>query len=145
MKKIESSKLLPFLFCWILCGCAIGRSSASILEKELLLGVAPEGPNFFWLYFHSHFLRSSLLPPATVIGWLITDALVADENYYQKLFTSSSATVKCKDGSTNFNKSRLNDDFCDCPDASDEPGYYTFFIIFLLLYFFCFVILPLEW
>ncbi|KAL0418075.1 UNVERIFIED_CONTAM: Glucosidase 2 subunit beta [Sesamum radiatum] len=43
-----------------------------------------------------------------------------DEDYYKGLLSSSSA-VKCKDG-TKFNKSQLNDDFCDCPDGSDEPG-----------------------
>ncbi|KAL0460530.1 UNVERIFIED_CONTAM: Glucosidase 2 subunit beta [Sesamum latifolium] len=35
---------------------------------------------------------------------------------------SSSSAVKCKDGTKKFNKSQLNDDFCDCPDGSDEPG-----------------------
>ncbi|PIN02914.1 Protein kinase C substrate, 80 KD protein, heavy chain [Handroanthus impetiginosus] len=43
-----------------------------------------------------------------------------DENYYRGL--SSSNTIKCKDGSKKFNKSQLNDDFCDCADGSDEPG-----------------------
>ncbi|KAG8371778.1 hypothetical protein BUALT_Bualt13G0123600 [Buddleja alternifolia] len=43
-----------------------------------------------------------------------------DESYYKGL--SSSGTIKCKDGSQKFSKSQLNDDFCDCPDGSDEPG-----------------------
>ncbi|KAI3461917.1 hypothetical protein Pfo_018580 [Paulownia fortunei] len=43
-----------------------------------------------------------------------------DENYYKGL--SSSSTIKCRDGSKKFNKSQFNDDFCDCPDGSDEPG-----------------------
>ncbi|KAJ8760034.1 hypothetical protein K2173_010890 [Erythroxylum novogranatense] len=41
-----------------------------------------------------------------------------DENYYKV----SSDFIQCKDGSTKISKARLNDDFCDCPDASDEPG-----------------------
>ncbi|GMI74247.1 PRIORITY IN SWEET LIFE 4 [Hibiscus trionum] len=41
-----------------------------------------------------------------------------DLNYYK----SSSDTIKCKDGSKKFSKSQLNDDFCDCPDGTDEPG-----------------------
>ncbi|KAI5596396.1 hypothetical protein POPTR_003G223000v4 [Populus trichocarpa] len=41
-----------------------------------------------------------------------------DENYYK----TSSNTIKCKDGSATFTKAQLNDDFCDCPDATDEPG-----------------------
>ncbi|XXG50935.1 hypothetical protein AAC387_Pa02g4826 [Persea americana] len=30
--------------------------------------------------------------------------------------------IKCKDGSKEFKKEQLNDDFCDCPDGTDEPG-----------------------
>ncbi|KAK2434372.1 glucosidase 2 subunit beta [Trifolium repens] len=40
-----------------------------------------------------------------------------DEKYFK-----SSDVIKCKDGSANFNKDQLNDDFCDCPDGTDEPG-----------------------
>ncbi|KAL4325505.1 hypothetical protein GQ457_11G018330 [Hibiscus cannabinus] len=41
-----------------------------------------------------------------------------DEKYYK----SSSDSISCKDGSKKFSKSQLNDDFCDCPDGTDEPG-----------------------
>ncbi|XP_050218001.1 glucosidase 2 subunit beta isoform X2 [Mercurialis annua] len=41
-----------------------------------------------------------------------------DENYYK----TSSNSIKCKDGSKIFSKAQLNDDFCDCPDGTDEPG-----------------------
>ncbi|XP_065878387.1 glucosidase 2 subunit beta [Euphorbia lathyris] len=41
-----------------------------------------------------------------------------DEDYYK----TTSDTIKCKDGSKKFSKVQLNDDFCDCPDGSDEPG-----------------------
>ncbi|KAF3444375.1 hypothetical protein FNV43_RR14067 [Rhamnella rubrinervis] len=40
-----------------------------------------------------------------------------DERYYK-----SSEVIKCKDGSKKFSKAQLNDDFCDCPDGTDEPG-----------------------
>eukprot|EP01018_Ginkgo_biloba_P038386 Gb_31920 [translate_table: standard] len=30
--------------------------------------------------------------------------------------------IMCKDGSKVFLRDRLNDDFCDCPDGTDEPG-----------------------
>ncbi|CAH8279863.1 unnamed protein product [Arabidopsis lyrata] len=40
-----------------------------------------------------------------------------DEKYYK-----SSSEIKCKDGSKKFTKAQLNDDFCDCPDGTDEPG-----------------------
>ncbi|XP_022136263.1 glucosidase 2 subunit beta [Momordica charantia] len=39
-----------------------------------------------------------------------------DEKYY------SSEVIKCKDGSRSFTIDRLNDDFCDCVDGTDEPG-----------------------
>ncbi|KAK8545121.1 hypothetical protein V6N13_066428 [Hibiscus sabdariffa] len=42
-----------------------------------------------------------------------------DEKYYSKL---SAYSISCKDGSKQFSKSQLNDDFCDCPDGTDEPG-----------------------
>lgn len=41
---------------------------------------------------------------------------IADEKYY------SSEVIKCKDGSRSFTIDRLNDDFCDCVDGTDEPG-----------------------
>ncbi|XP_021891137.1 glucosidase 2 subunit beta-like isoform X1 [Carica papaya] len=40
-----------------------------------------------------------------------------DVKYYK-----SSSEIKCKDGSRKFSKAQLNDDFCDCPDGTDEPG-----------------------
>lgn len=45
-----------------------------------------------------------------------------DENYYK----TSSEIFKCKDGSKKLNRAQVNDDFCDCPDASDEPGLSSF-------------------
>ncbi|KAL2612424.1 hypothetical protein R1flu_024116 [Riccia fluitans] len=39
-----------------------------------------------------------------------------DEKYYQ------TAVIKCRDGSKSFSQERLNDDFCDCADGTDEPG-----------------------
>ncbi|XP_022153801.1 glucosidase 2 subunit beta isoform X2 [Momordica charantia] len=40
-----------------------------------------------------------------------------DEMYYK-----SSDMIKCRDGSNKFSKAQLNDDYCDCPDGTDEPG-----------------------
>ncbi|CAJ2645715.1 unnamed protein product [Trifolium pratense] len=40
-----------------------------------------------------------------------------DEKYYSSQF------IKCKDGSKSFSRDhRLNDNFCDCSDGTDEPG-----------------------
>ncbi|KAJ9170875.1 hypothetical protein P3X46_018939 [Hevea brasiliensis] len=38
----------------------------------------------------------------------------------QKYFASR--VIKCKDGSKSFTRDRLNDNFCDCVDGTDEPG-----------------------
>ncbi|KAK4354994.1 hypothetical protein RND71_027188 [Anisodus tanguticus] len=58
--------------------------------------------------------RSVSLPAIANLGISPEDA-----NYYKGL---SSGAIKCKDGSKKFTKDQLNDDFCDCPDGSDEPG-----------------------
>lgn len=39
-----------------------------------------------------------------------------DENYFK------TETIKCRNGSKKFTRAQLNDDFCDCPDGTDEPG-----------------------
>ncbi|XP_062208578.1 glucosidase 2 subunit beta-like isoform X2 [Phragmites australis] len=39
-----------------------------------------------------------------------------DEAYYR------GGVIKCRDGSSKFTRDQLNDDFCDCPDGTDEPG-----------------------
>ncbi|KAG6751197.1 hypothetical protein POTOM_045716 [Populus tomentosa] len=39
-----------------------------------------------------------------------------DEKYF------GSQVIKCKDGSKSFSRDRLNDNFCDCLDGTDEPG-----------------------
>ncbi|XVF47543.1 hypothetical protein PTKIN_Ptkin03bG0117400 [Pterospermum kingtungense] len=66
------------------------------------------------LLFVASFLRSASSTPKNPFLGISPQ----DENYYE----SSSDTMKCKDGSKKFSKSQLNDDFCDCPDGTDEPG-----------------------
>ncbi|XAR59914.1 hypothetical protein NMG60_11033090 [Bertholletia excelsa] len=55
--------------------------------------------------------RSASLPSKDLLG-----IAPEDEIYYK------ADTIKCRDGSKKFEKSQLNDDFCDCPDGTDEPG-----------------------
>lgn len=65
--------------------------------------------------FFSH--DRTLLAYATVtVGawhWVLAGS---DLKYYE------SAAIWCRDGSTKFSKDRLNDNFCDCEDGTDEPG-----------------------
>ncbi|KAI3450931.1 hypothetical protein Pfo_007596 [Paulownia fortunei] len=68
------------------------------------------------IFFIYGIVGSASLPPKhSLLG-----VAPQDENYYKGL--SSSGAIMCKDGSKKFSKSELNDDFCDCPDGSDEPG-----------------------
>lgn len=53
--------------------------------------------------------------------------MCVDEKYYK-----SSSEIKCKDGSKKFTRAQLNDDFCDCPDGTDEPGSNFLFLQFPL-------------
>ena len=42
--------------------------------------------------------------------------------YYKPLSTPEGHRWKCLDGSKIIPWSAVNDDYCDCPDGSDEPG-----------------------
>ena len=37
-------------------------------------------------------------------------------------YSTSAAAFKCLDGSKTIKVDRVNDDYCDCIDGSDEPG-----------------------
>ncbi|GMI84201.1 PRIORITY IN SWEET LIFE 4 [Hibiscus trionum] len=70
-----------------------------------------------FLFFTALFLPSSSSSSAPKDPFLGISP--QDEKYYSK---SSADSISCKDGSKQFSKSQLNDDFCDCPDGTDEPG-----------------------
>ncbi|XP_050367294.1 glucosidase 2 subunit beta [Argentina anserina] len=65
------------------------------------------------LLSHSIFRSAASSPSNQFLG-----IAPQDEKYYK----SSSEVIKCKDGSKQFSRAQLNDDFCDCPDGTDEPG-----------------------
>ncbi|OWM89842.1 hypothetical protein CDL15_Pgr024591 [Punica granatum] len=89
---------------------------ASSLSKDQFRGIAPDG-----LSVSTHclvllgFLLGGSFCSVDLILWGFRG--FADEKYYK-----SSDVIKCKDGSRKFTIAQLNDDFCDCPDGSDEPG-----------------------
>jgi hypothetical protein len=69
----------------------------------------------------------SLLFPVTasvaVSGESTTDKLRGVLPARQSLYVPSGAgTWKCLSGDKEIPWSKVNDDFCDCPDGSDEPG-----------------------
>ncbi|XVF56965.1 hypothetical protein PTKIN_Ptkin06aG0163400 [Pterospermum kingtungense] len=64
----------------------------------------------FSLLIQSH-ESSSSLPSNSFLG-----IPPQDEDYFK------AEIIKCKNGSKKFTRTQLNDDFCDCPDGTDEPG-----------------------
>ncbi|CAL1394135.1 unnamed protein product [Linum trigynum] len=65
----------------------------------------------FLCYFHFLAPSSAVRSLPTLLG-----VHPLDERYF------ALAVIKCKDGSDSFSRDRLNDDFCDCVDGTDEPG-----------------------
>lgn len=62
------------------------------------------------------FLMLIALPLVSALPPNLRGVSPQDEKYYE------AATIWCKDGSKIFPPERLNDDFCDCVDGTDEPG-----------------------
>ncbi|KAL6573326.1 hypothetical protein OROHE_001785 [Orobanche hederae] len=50
---------------------------------------------------------------------LLTGVHPLDEKYFD------AELIKCKDGSKYFARNRLNDNFCDCADGTDEPDLFV--------------------
>ncbi|XP_010506062.1 PREDICTED: glucosidase 2 subunit beta-like [Camelina sativa] len=57
---------------------------------------------------------------AFVVSVASTSPLVGVHPLDEKYFESD--IIRCKDGSKSFHRDRLNDNFCDCLDGTDEPG-----------------------
>ncbi|CAA0842074.1 protein kinase C substrate- heavy chain-related [Striga hermonthica] len=65
----------------------------------------------FFLFISLHFNLAYSSPSRVLIG-----VHPLDEKYYE------AEMIECRDGSKWFARDRLNDDFCDCADGTDEPG-----------------------
>ncbi|KAL1187973.1 Glucosidase 2 subunit beta [Cardamine amara subsp. amara] len=55
-----------------------------------------------------------------VVSVASSSSLVGVHPLDEKYFDSD--IIRCKDGSKSFHRDRLNDNFCDCLDGTDEPG-----------------------
>ncbi|XP_008781219.1 glucosidase 2 subunit beta [Phoenix dactylifera] len=71
-------------------------------------------------------LRISLTISCLLLIWISASASIPSRESLgiapQDLSYYKSDVIKCKDGSKKFPKEQLNDEFCDCPDGTDEPG-----------------------
>ncbi|KAK9152919.1 hypothetical protein Sjap_000399 [Stephania japonica] len=75
---------------------AVGRATIALVVATLLFACSSP---------------SSALPADRAAGIRPEDAKFYD-----------SEIIACRDGSKSFSRERLNDDFCDCADGTDEPG-----------------------
>lgn len=94
----------------------IARSASCAASKDTL-GIAPQGMALRNL-FRTLVRFTSLLPVCGTEKGIPSSVMpgVQDMDYYR------TNVIKCKDGSSKFTKEQLNDEFCDCPDGTDEPG-----------------------
>lgn len=87
------------------CFAAFSFFVLLVSSSKSPLGIHPLGiqfPNSF-----HHFVIINLIE--FVNKWI-------DAKYF------AAEVIKCKDGSKSFTRDRLNDNFCDCLDGTDEPG-----------------------
>lgn len=89
---------------------ALGRTPKKKMKPSL-------GLTFIALLI-SPFIFGSVSSSSSPLKHPLLGIAPEDEKYYK----TSSDLIKCKDGSKKFSKTQLNDDFCDCPDGTDEPG-----------------------
>ena len=98
----------------ISCLCLLWLSGLASVPSRYSLGIDPKGTCLLaYKPFHLKFYEYLFDP----------FCCSSDESYYRP------NVIKCKDGSKKFTREQLNDEFCDCPDGTDEPGL-TFFTVF---------------
>ncbi|KAM4103973.1 hypothetical protein ACJW30_06G120000 [Castanea mollissima] len=84
-------------------------------HKPIMLGMALETR-------HHHSLLPLLIPllSASFIFTCSYGYILGLHPLEEKYFDSE--VIKCKDGFKSFTRDRVNDNFCDCVDGTDEPG-----------------------
>jgi hypothetical protein len=93
-------------------------------------GIDPESESItypcLWCCFPTAW-SSKTLNDAFYLSRMISIALSCSTtnsklNIEMNLYRSKGNTFVCFDGSLKIPREAVNDDFCDCPDGSDEPG-----------------------
>jgi protein kinase C substrate 80K-H len=68
-----------------------------------------------WFILLASLPLSATAGPSNILG--------VSPDLLPKYTPSKSGTWKCLDGSKEISWDFVNDDSCDCPDGSDEPGW----------------------
>ncbi|KAG9103984.1 hypothetical protein FRC06_006423 [Ceratobasidium sp. 370] len=68
------------------------------------------------------FATAAALPTLALSNTLPLGVAPRSASLYTPITSTTPATWKCLDGSQTIFYSAVNDDYCDCPDGSDEPG-----------------------
>lgn len=104
----------------ISCLCLLWISGLASLPSRYSLGIDPKGTCLLVILIIFDLELLELVFFVYLIPFRSSDL-----SYYK------SNVIKCKDGSRKFKIEELNDDFCDCPDGTDEPGL-AFSVVLLL-------------
>ncbi|OMO55340.1 hypothetical protein COLO4_36028 [Corchorus olitorius] len=89
-------------------GSAVGGTTSAFYGFNHVMPIVRrwvKGP--MWVHF--------LIGAPPVIVFSSACAGLTDEDYFK------GEIIKCKNGAKKFTRIQLNDDFCDCPDGTDEP------------------------
>lgn len=100
--------------------CSLLALVFSVASTSPLVGVHPLG----YLFHDSLSFYRQIWKFCVFVLWFLLYAC-SDEKYFD------SNIIRCKDGSKSFHRDRLNDNFCDCLDGTDEPGTLFFFNLIL--------------
>ncbi|KAG8696667.1 hypothetical protein FRC08_007009 [Ceratobasidium sp. 394] len=69
------------------------------------------------------FATAAALPTLAFSNTVPLGVAPQSASLYTPITSTTPATWKCLDGSQTILYSAINDDYCDCPDGSDEPGW----------------------
>lgn len=125
MKRMGGLNSESLATLWILCTVlALAPIVGSVSSpKHQFRGISPQGTLLSVIPQSTQIYNSSLVYfYFSKYFWTLRIRSEFDNKNVDEMYYKSSDTIKCRDGSNKFSKAQLNDDYCDCPDGTDEPG-----------------------